>query len=129
MRSTVRRTSLAVVTAAVALGCAAGPALAAPAGGTTPGGDQAGGGSVGLDQVLRMLPDTSPVTGIPAGQLVRPVTHLKLDPLAQTGTDPLDNSAGAVIGDLPVGTQWLTGSLAHGASAATLLPLGGQPAR
>lgn len=123
MRSSVRRVSLALVTAAVAVGAAAAPALAAPAGGTAPG------GGMGVDQLLGLLPDTSPVTGIPAGQLVRPLTHLRIDPLAQTGTDPLDNSAGAVLGDLPVGTQLLTGSLAHGASAATLLPLGGQPTR
>ncbi len=127
-RWATRRTGLTLVgvaSAAVALGLVGAPAEAATAATPRDGGTPA----AGLDQVLGLLPDTSAVTGIPAGQLARPLTHLKIDPLAQTGVDPLNNSAGTAIGGLPVGTDLLTGSLAHGASAATLLPLSGRPYR
>ncbi|WP_019545046.1 hypothetical protein [Streptomyces sulphureus] len=54
-----------------------------------------------------------------------PVFGLQLDPLARTGSDPLDNGVGTKITGFPaVGTQDLTGPLADGASLGDL-PLTG----
>ncbi|WP_431034004.1 hypothetical protein ACQYWQ_10470 [Streptomyces sp. P6-2-1] len=53
------------------------------------------------------------------------VTNLQLDPLAGTGTDPLDNGVGTQVADFkPVGTTDLTGPITSGASLAEL-PLAG----
>jgi hypothetical protein len=49
------------------------------------------------------------------------VTNLQLDPLAGTGTDPLDNGVGTQIADFkPIGTTDLTGPITSGASLSEL---------
>lgn len=57
-----------------------------------------------------------------------PVKHLTLDPLANTGSDPLDNAVGSQIADFqPVSTAAITGPVARGGSLSTL-PLVGTAA-
>lgn len=57
---------------------------------------------------------------------VGPVTSLQLDPLAKTGTDPLDNAVGTQIADFkPVSTAAVTDPLTSG-GALKDLPLVGQ---
>ena len=49
------------------------------------------------------------------------MTDLQLDPLANTGSDPLDNGVGTQVADLPpVGTRTVTGPVAEGASLSEL---------
>ncbi|MFE7116813.1 hypothetical protein ACFU99_15495, partial [Streptomyces sp. NPDC057654] len=46
---------------------------------------------------------------------IGPVKNLRLDPLARTGSDPLDNGVGTQIADFkPVGTDLLTGPVTNG---------------
>ncbi|MGW5868066.1 hypothetical protein ACWFRJ_38640 [Streptomyces sp. NPDC055239] len=55
-----------------------------------------------------------------------PIKDLKLNPLAGTGSDPLDNAVGTKIADFkPVSTAPLTAPLTQGASLGEL-PLVGQ---
>ncbi|MFF5446124.1 hypothetical protein [Streptomyces sp. NPDC012888] len=64
-----------------------------------------------------------------------PLTSLKVNPLAGTGVDPLDNGVGTQVADFPaVGTTMVTGVLTQGpsvgeiptAAVSSLLgPLGG----
>ncbi|MEU6013689.1 hypothetical protein ABZ826_06335 [Streptomyces sp. NPDC047515] len=73
----------------------------------------------------------SAVTGA-VGQSLRsgtaPVTHLRLDPLAGTGTDPLDNAVGTQVADFkPLSTAAVTGPLSGG-GALKDLPVAGQVA-
>ncbi|WLQ41069.1 hypothetical protein P8A22_14360 [Streptomyces laculatispora] len=57
---------------------------------------------------------------------IAPVTHLRLDPLAGTGTDPLDNAVGTQIADFkPVSTAAVTGPVTSG-GALKDLPVAGQ---
>ncbi|MFE7671355.1 hypothetical protein ACFU5N_03975 [Streptomyces albidoflavus] len=71
--------------------------------------------------------------GIAAGSLdsatthsLGPVKNLQLNPLAGTGTDPLDNTVGTQVADFqPVSTEAVTGSLSNGGSL-TDLPVVGQ---
>ncbi|MEE1756213.1 hypothetical protein [Streptomyces sp. SP18CS02] len=50
------------------------------------------------------------------------VKHLKINPLAQTGVDPLDNGVGTQVADFrPVDTTMVTGSL----TSAPNLPVAG----
>ncbi|MEU7445823.1 hypothetical protein ACIPPN_04745 [Streptomyces diastaticus] len=73
--------------------------------------------------------------GIAAGALDSATTHslgpvkdLQINPLAGTGTDPLDNTVGTQVADFqPVSTAALTGPLSDGGSL-TDLPLVGQVA-
>ncbi|MFB7191324.1 hypothetical protein ACFCZT_39895 [Streptomyces sp. NPDC056230] len=59
---------------------------------------------------------------------VAPVTHLRLDPLAGTGTDPLDNAVGTQIADFkPLSTAAATDPLTSG-GALKDLPVAGQVA-
>jgi len=56
-----------------------------------------------------------------------PIKDLKLNPLAGTGSDPLDNAVGTQIADFkPVSTAPLTAPLTHGGGALSDLPLVGQ---
>ncbi|MEU6920595.1 hypothetical protein [Streptomyces sp. NPDC046631] len=56
---------------------------------------------------------------------VAPVTHLRLDPLAGTGTDPLNNAVGTQIADFkPISTAAVTDPLTSG-GALKDLPLVG----
>ncbi|WP_461712594.1 hypothetical protein [Streptomyces sp. DSM 41029] len=73
--------------------------------------------------------------GIAAGALDSATTHslgpvkdLQINPLAGTGTDPLDHTVGTQVADFqPVSTAALTGPLSDGGSL-TDLPLVGQVA-
>ncbi|MET8742047.1 hypothetical protein [Streptomyces sp. NPDC004728] len=56
---------------------------------------------------------------------IAPVTHLRLDPLAGTGTDPLDNAVGTQVADFkPLSTAAVTDPLTSG-GALKDLPLAG----
>lgn len=89
--------------------------------------------------VTDMLP-TSAVTGALPTQSVlgalrsstsnglAPLKHLTLDPLANSGTDPLDNALGTQIADFqPLSTAAATGPITRGGSLSTL-PVVGQVA-
>ncbi|MEU5917863.1 hypothetical protein [Streptomyces sp. NPDC047141] len=55
-----------------------------------------------------------------------PLTRLQLDPLANTGVDPLDNGLGTQIADFkPVGTNLVTDHLSKGGAVADLPVVGG----
>ncbi|WP_062207875.1 hypothetical protein [Streptomyces sp. NBRC 109706] len=72
------------------------------------------------------LSTTTDVTEQSLGSALDPALDLRLYPLANTGTDPLDNSVGTQIADFkPVGTDLVTGPISGGANARTLL--GGVP--
>lgn len=59
------------------------------------------------------------------GQGLGPVTRLQLDPLANTGVDPLDNGLGTQIADFkPVGTNLVTDYLTKGGAIADLPVVG-----
>ncbi|MEV0006636.1 hypothetical protein AB0M10_30255 [Streptomyces sp. NPDC051840] len=59
-----------------------------------------------------------------AGAL-KPVTDLQIDPLANTGVDPLDNAVGAQIADFkPVTTALVTDPLTSGAALGDLPVIG-----
>ncbi|MEU3726089.1 hypothetical protein [Streptomyces sp. NPDC031705] len=50
-----------------------------------------------------------------------PVTNLKVNPLAHTGVDPLDNGVATKVADFPaVGTGMVTGVLTQGPSVGEL---------
>ncbi|MFC9791969.1 hypothetical protein ACFVJI_04930 [Streptomyces sp. NPDC127584] len=50
-----------------------------------------------------------------------PLTRLQLDPLANTGVDPLDNGLGTQIADFkPVGTNLVTDHITKGGAVADL---------
>lgn len=60
---------------------------------------------------------------------IAPVTHLPLDPLAGTGTDPLDNAVGTQLADFkPLSTAAVTDPLTSG-GALKDLPLVGPVAK
>jgi hypothetical protein len=57
---------------------------------------------------------------------VSPITKLQLDPLANTGTDPLDNAVGTQVADFkPLTTAVVTGPVTDGAALADLPVIGG----
>ncbi|MEU1470751.1 hypothetical protein ABZ434_21260 [Streptomyces sp. NPDC005761] len=57
---------------------------------------------------------------------IAPVTHLRLDPLAGTGVDPLDNAVGTQVADFkPVSTAAVTDPVTSG-GALKDLPVVGQ---
>lgn len=60
------------------------------------------------------------------GHAVGPLTSLQLDPLANTGVDPLDNGVGTQVADFqPVGTNLVTDHVTKG-GALDDLPLVGE---
>lgn len=122
------RTALVLTLTAAA--AAVVPAGAAVAAGPPPG-----------QSVADALPAGAPTGVLPAGGLVdalptrtvtgalaagvAPVKNLTLDPLANTGVDPLDNAVGSQIADFqPVSTAVATGPVTHGASLGTLPVVG-----
>ncbi|MEU3773708.1 hypothetical protein AB0F11_10990 [Streptomyces sp. NPDC032472] len=53
--------------------------------------------------------------------VVDPITNLKVNPLAHTGVDPLDNGLATKVADFPsVGTGMVTGVLTQGPSVGEL---------
>ncbi|MEU7040094.1 hypothetical protein AB0A77_03425 [Streptomyces varsoviensis] len=78
--------------------------------------------------VLAAAVPTGPVTkalGSSLGGGIAPVKNLRLDPLARTGSDPLNNGVGTQIADFkPVGTSLLTGPVTDGGGVKDL-PLAG----
>jgi hypothetical protein len=84
-----------------------------------------------LDNSLLADPGTSIREGVkhavPA--VTGPVKSLQLDPLANTGVDPLTNGIGTRVSDFkPVGTELVTGPITRGASLDDL-PVVGAVAR
>ncbi|MFJ3927245.1 hypothetical protein [Streptomyces sp. NPDC090022] len=50
-----------------------------------------------------------------------PIANLQVNPLANTGVDPLDNGVGTQVADFPrVGTDMLTGSVTSGSKVGEL---------
>ncbi|MER5301642.1 hypothetical protein ABT039_19505 [Streptomyces lasiicapitis] len=95
---------------AVPLGAAAVPDVAAPLGEVDP----SPAGSALLDGVQRAT-----------GGSLAPVKGLKLNPLAGTGVDPLDNAVGTQVADFkPVSTAMATGPLTQGGSVSELPVVG-----
>ncbi|MFI8961223.1 hypothetical protein ACIGO8_03830 [Streptomyces sp. NPDC053493] len=55
------------------------------------------------------------------GHGVAPLTELQIDPLANTGVDPLDNGVGTQVADFrPVGTNLVTDHVTRGGALADL---------
>ncbi|MEU3373205.1 hypothetical protein ABZ734_22415 [Streptomyces sp. NPDC006660] len=92
---------------------------------------------VGVGQAAQALPMPAPAVGRDAsaddltaaaqgltgavGHTVGPVAGLRLDPLANTGVDPLTNGVGTQIADFkPVSTTSATGVLTSGAALKDL---------
>ncbi|WP_436737081.1 hypothetical protein [Streptomyces sp. BBFR102] len=118
----------ALLRAGLTLG-ALGAALTAGAGAAQAAEQQPGA------QAAEALSAVTGAVGITAGTLdsatahsLGPVKNLQLNPLAGTGTDPLDNTVGTQVADFrPVSTEAVTGPLSDGGSL-TDLPLVGQAA-
>ncbi|MEV6163817.1 hypothetical protein AB0L71_18120 [Streptomyces sp. NPDC052052] len=124
-RRTLLRTGLTVIAVGAALGAGGAAAQAAPLP-LAPATDvDTGLGDTGEE-----------VTGAVTGGLghsfrngVAPVTHLRLDPLAGTGTDPLNNTVGTQIADFkPLSTASVTGPVTRGGTLEDL-PVAGRAAR
>ncbi|MEV0785577.1 hypothetical protein AB0I52_21915 [Streptomyces sp. NPDC050423] len=118
-RRALLRAGLTVTAVGAALGAGGAAAQAAP----LPVVPATGSDSTGLGAA------THAAGGAVAGALdnsIAPVTHLRLDPLAGTGTDPLDNAVGTQVADFePVSTAQLTDPVTSG-GALKDLPLVGQ---
>ncbi|GAB2599086.1 hypothetical protein GCM10027168_35060 [Streptomyces capparidis] len=105
------RAAVVASSAGALLGALPAAASAEQAAGKPPPADALGGAASGLE---------AGVAGV-----VGPVKRLRLNPLARTGVDPLDNTLGTSIADFPpVTTGLLTGPLASGASLAELPGVG-----
>lgn len=106
-----RRALIALATAGAALGATAATASAAP---------------------LPALGDTDIPTGVNAltdsgPSITAPLTELKPNPLAGTGTDPLDNGIGTQIADFrPIDSRALTRPIVEAESIGGI-PLLGNP--
>ncbi|MER5449001.1 hypothetical protein ABT065_25770 [Streptomyces sp. NPDC002764] len=117
---TVQRALVALATAGVALGAGAATASAAD---TEP-----------LVDVLHTRPSSlgkiDPQSGGRAltgnvGYVTGPVAGLKPNPLAGTGTDPLDNGVGTQVADFKaLDTRMLTGPVAQASSIGSIPVLG-----
>ncbi|MEE4490951.1 hypothetical protein [Streptomyces sp. BE230] len=123
-RRTLLRAGLTVTAVGAALGAGGAVAQAAPlplvqASGTDTSlgeASEAAGGAV------------TGALGHSLGSGIAPVTHLRLDPLAGTGVDPLDNAVGTQVADFkPVSTALVTDPVTSG-GALKDLPVVGQVA-
>jgi hypothetical protein len=78
--------------------------------------------STSTGELAHGLLDSTATTATGAtGYALGPALDLQLNPMANTPTDLLSNSAGTQIADFrPIGTDVLTGPLAEGASAREL---------
>jgi len=121
------RTVLALtVTAAAAVVVPAATAVAAP----PPG--QSAADALPTDGLTSAVPTEAVLSAVPTrsvtgalGSGIAPVRNLTLDPLSNTGVDPLDNGVGSQVADFPaLSTTLLTDPVTHGGSLATL-PLSG----
>lgn len=121
---TVSAAGAAVAVAGGAAGAA--PAAAAPAAGAADSAQQRtplGTANTALLQDPAGTTSTALTEGATAS--LAPVQHLQLNPLAKTGTDPLDNVVGTQIADFkPVSTAAVTGPLARGDSLSELPVVG-----
>ncbi|WP_372345944.1 hypothetical protein [Streptomyces sp. KL116D] len=105
-RRTLLRAGLTVAAAGAAVAAGGAAASAAPGAGADPGTPV---------QALTQAVGTS------AGYGLAPVKDLKLDPLAGTGVDPLDNAIGTQVADFkPVSTAAVTGPVTSGSSLSEL---------
>ncbi|WP_406093296.1 hypothetical protein [Streptomyces sp. NBC_01013] len=120
-RRTLLRAGLTVTAVGAALGAGGAAAQAAPlplvqASGTDTSlgeASEAAGGAV------------TGALGHSLGNGVAPVTHLRLDPLAGTGVDPLDNAVGTQVADFkPVSTAAVTDPVTSGGALKDLPVLG-----
>ncbi|MEV8566910.1 hypothetical protein AB0436_15300 [Streptomyces sp. NPDC051322] len=113
-RNTLLRVGLTVSVAGAALGMGGAAAQAAAPPAPAVAGPTAALGDLGSSPVQKL---TEAVTDSTA-----PATDLQLDPLANTGVDPLDNAVGTQIADFkPVSTAQVTSPVAEGASLKDLL--------
>ncbi|MFD9909383.1 hypothetical protein [Streptomyces sp. NPDC059063] len=116
------RAGVVLAAAGVALGAGgAGSASAAPVA------PPAGPAQVPALSQLGNLDPTTAGEGLMHGvtQAVGPVKGLKLDPLAGTGVDPLDNAVGTQVADFkPVSSAVATGPITQGGSVADLPVVG-----
>lgn len=113
------RTALAltVTAAAASLAAPVGSAEAAPL--PVPSAPEAGRAVLPTSGLITALP-TQSVTGALASA-VAPIRDLKLDPLSNTGVDPLDNGIGSQVADFqPLSTTALTAPVTRGGSLSTL---------
>ncbi|MEW2519628.1 hypothetical protein [Actinacidiphila alni] len=113
------RTALALtLTAAAAVVVPAGAAAAADGTDVLPAAQSAT-DALPTSGLTSALP-TQSVTGA-LGSGVAPVRDLTLDPLSNTGVDPLDNALGTQVADFqPVSTAAVTAPLTNGGSLGTL---------
>uniref|UniRef100_A0AAU2VPR0 Secreted protein n=1 Tax=Streptomyces sp. NBC_00008 TaxID=2903610 RepID=A0AAU2VPR0_9ACTN len=124
-RRALLRAGLTVTALGAALGAGGAAAQAAPLPAVPAAGSDSGSSGLGAA--------TDAAGGALTGALgpaldnsIAPVTHLRLDPLAGTGTDPLDNAVGTQIADFkPVSTALVTDPVTSG-GALKDLPLVGQ---
>jgi hypothetical protein len=119
------RLGFVAAAAGAALAASAASANASPAGSglPTPVGD--------LDTTALSDPGGAVRVGLRHGLagVAGPVKSLQLDPLANTGADPLDNHVGTQVADFrSVGTRDVTGPVTQGASLDDL-PLAGPGVR
>ncbi|MFI6049148.1 hypothetical protein ACIBCO_03545 [Streptomyces violascens] len=111
------RAGLTATAAGAALIGAGSAAQAAPA---------AGAPAAGQNAMATDLAAATQGTAGAVGYAVAPAKTLRLDPLANTGVDPLDNGVGAQVADFkPVSTTMATSPVASG-GALKDLPLTGQ---
>ncbi|WP_030217980.1 hypothetical protein [Streptomyces bikiniensis] len=113
-RSALLKAGLTVTAAGAALvGAGAGAQAAAPV-------------PLPLDGLTRTdtgAAGTGALDGV--GYALGPLTQLKLNPLAGTGVDPLDNGLGTQVADFkPVGTNLVTDHVTRGGAVADLPVVG-----
>ncbi|MFB7865358.1 MULTISPECIES: hypothetical protein [unclassified Streptomyces] len=107
-RSTLLKAGLTVTAAGAAL-LGAGAAAQAAGGAGLP---------LPVDSLTR-TDGTAALEGV--GHGVAPLTRLQIDPLANTGVDPLDNGLGTQVADFkPVGTNLVTDHVTKGGALADL---------
>ncbi|AKH86645.1 hypothetical protein AA958_09560 [Streptomyces sp. CNQ-509] len=77
---------------------------------------------IDAEQVAAALAGVSQGVDTTRQTALGPLTALRLNPMAKTGSDPLDNSVGTAVGEggAPVSTAAVTGPLAEGASLGEL---------
>ncbi|MET9655768.1 hypothetical protein [Streptomyces sp. NPDC006510] len=116
------RAGLTVTAVGAALGAGGAAAQAAPLPHVPVVGADSGLGEAAGGAVTGAL-------GHSLGNGIAPVTHLRLDPLAGTGTDPLDNAVGTQVADFkPLSTAAVTDPVTSG-GALKDLPLAGPVAQ